>query len=438
MEKIEDYTIKVDDMVVPVTIFGGKSTMKTYSVDVPTVAPATRALMNYIKHGLISEVSVSTGEMLDPKAIVQLKEKFSKRAVTLLKDKLPNITAETSTLLINILMQEMLGLGDVEYLLNDEALEEIVINSSSEPVRVFHKRYGWLETNIKMESEEKILNYSNIIARRVGRQITTLNPLLDAHLITGDRANAVLFPICTKGHTITIRKFARDTWTLTDFIKNKTVTSHVLALIWLAIQYEMNVLVSGGTGSGKTSFLNIVMPFMPPNHRIVSIEDSVHGDSLIPYVEHGKLYRKPIQELIDSHLAQDRQTLADGTEITTKHKIQIYALSKEGKLELRKPSSLIRHKISKPLYTITTTSGKQIRVTGDHSLFSLVDNNIAAVKCADLQVGDFLATPRTLPFAGTSVHFDLIDHLASFKDCQLTGVGLGAILKTSISQLQRH
>src|SRR3990167_2194453 len=143
MEKIEDYTIKVDNLIVSVTIFGGKSTMKTYCIAVPTVAPATRALMNYIKHGLISEVSVSTGEMLDPKAIVQLKEKFSKRAVTLL---------------------------------NDEALEEIVINSSSEPVRVFHKRYGWLETNITLESEEKILNYSNIIARRVGRQITTLNP----------------------------------------------------------------------------------------------------------------------------------------------------------------------------------------------------------------------------------------------------------------------
>ncbi len=274
MEKIEEYTIKVDDLVITVAILGGKGIMKTYSIAVPTVAPATRALMNYIKHGLISEVSVSTSEMLDPKAIVQLKEKFSKRAVTLLKDKLPNITSETSVLLINILMQEMLGLGDVEYLLNDESLEEIVINSSNEPVRVFHKRYGWLETNIQIESEDKILNYSNIIARRIGRQITTLNPLLDAHLITGDRANAVLFPICTKGHTITIRKFARDPWTITDFIKNKTVSPRVLALIWIAMQYEMNILVSGGTGSGKTSFLNICMPFMPPNHRIVSIEDT--------------------------------------------------------------------------------------------------------------------------------------------------------------------
>ncbi len=118
------------------------------------------------------------------------------------------------------------------------------------------------------------MNYANIIARRVGREITTLNPLLDAHLMTKDRANAILTPISSKGNTITIRKFARDPWTTTDFIKNKTASSEVLALIWLCIQYEMNIIISGGTGSGKTSLLNVCMPFMPPNHRIISIEDT--------------------------------------------------------------------------------------------------------------------------------------------------------------------
>ncbi len=438
MEKIEEYTIKVDDLVVIVTIFGGKGVMKTYSVAVPTVAPATRALMNYIKHGLISEVSISTGEMLDPKAIVQLKEKFSKRAVILLKDKLPNITAETSTLLINILMQEMLGLGDVEYLLNDEALEEIVINSSNEPVRVFHKRYGWLETNIKMDSEEKILNYSNIIARRVGRQITTLNPLLDAHLITGDRANAVLFPICTKGHTITIRKFARDPWTLTDFIKNKTVTPKVLALIWMAIQYEMNILVSGGTGSGKTSFLNIIMPFMPPNHRIVSIEDSVHGDSSLYYIENGTLKHSTIGSLIDSKLQEQKQVLADNTEVFKNKDIQVLSVTKDGKLELRKPSSFIRHFVEKDMYTITLASGKKIKVTGDHSLFSLVNNKLQSVRCADLTIGDVLATPRKLPFIGKGVYFDLTTYLTHFKSFQIEGKGLREFLLPLKNLLFKH
>lgn len=171
-------------------------------------------------------------------------------------------------------MQEMLGLGKIEFMINDPSLEEIVIVNSKEPVRIYHKKYGWLKTNITPESEEEIINYSNIIARRVGRQINVLAPLLDAHIITGDRANAVLFPISTKGNTITIRKFARDPYTIADLIENGTVSMDIAALIWLAIEYEMNVLISGGTASGKTVFLNSCMPFVPPNQRIISMEDT--------------------------------------------------------------------------------------------------------------------------------------------------------------------
>ena len=274
MEKIEEYTIKVDNIMLNVSIIGGKGVTKLYNVEVPKVAPATKALLDNIKHGLIREVTVSTTEILDPKSIASMKEKFGQKAFMLIKTRMPGTPDDVARSLVNVLIQEMLGLGEVEYLMGDENLEEIVIISSKEPVRIYHKKHGWLETNIVVNTEEKILNYANIIGRRVGRQITTLSPLLDAHLITGDRANAVLFPISTKGHTITIRKFARDPWTMTDLIKNITVSTKVMALIWIAIQYEMNILISGGTASGKTSFLNTIMPFIPPNHRIVSIEDT--------------------------------------------------------------------------------------------------------------------------------------------------------------------
>jgi archaeal flagellar protein FlaI len=271
---IEEYKVKTDDLVLSVSILGGKGLSKSYFVSVPSITVATKALMDNIKQGLISEVAINEKEILDPKSISVLKERFTKKAKTLLKNRVSSISDETISFLVNILMQEMLGLGEIEYILNDSNLEEIVITSSKEPVRVYHKQHGWLETNIIPKDEEQIINYANIIGRRVGRQISTLTPLLDAHLITGDRANAVLFPISTKGNTITIRKFARDPWTLVDFVKNKTITPEILALIWLSIQYEMNVLISGGTASGKTSFLNVCMPFIPPNQRIVSIEDT--------------------------------------------------------------------------------------------------------------------------------------------------------------------
>ncbi len=253
---------------------GGKGLSKTYHIAVPRLTVATKALMDHIKDGLISEVTISNKEIIDPKSINVIKERFEKKAKGLLKDRVSSLSEETINFLINVLMQEMLGLGEIEYILNDVNLEEIVITSSKEPVRVYHKAHGWLETNVVPTNEEQILNYSNIIGRRVGRQISALTPLLDAHLVTGDRANAVLFPVSTKGNTITIRKFSRDPWTLVDFVKNNTVTPEILSLIWLSIQYEMNVLISGGTASGKTSFLNVCMPFIPPNQRIVSIEDT--------------------------------------------------------------------------------------------------------------------------------------------------------------------
>ena len=217
---IETYSLKADEVVVRVNITGGPGIPPKYNLTVTEPSIATKALLEEIRHELVTEVTVSTAEILDPKVISKLKDKFYKRAEAILEKKLPGIPEKTKDFLITTLIHEMMGLGKVEFLLNDPNIEEIVINSTTEPLRIYHKKYGWLETNITIPTEEQIQNYSNIIARRVGRQITTLNPLLDAHLITGDRANAVLYPISTKGNTITIRKFARDPWTVTDFINN--------------------------------------------------------------------------------------------------------------------------------------------------------------------------------------------------------------------------
>jgi len=246
----------------------------SYNLFIPKIDIGTEALLDEVRDSLISLTNIAVGEIVDQKSVLRVKKQFMEEATKLLKEKIPSIEEDTQELLIGLLMQEMLGLGKIEFLINDPALEEIVIISSKEPVRVYHKQFGWLITNIIPKSEDEINNYSNIIARRVGRQISVLSPLLDAHVVTGDRANAVLYPISTKGHTITIRKFSRDPWTIVDLIENNTVSKDIAALLWLAIEYEMNVIISGGTASGKTVFLNSCMPFIPPNHRIISMEDT--------------------------------------------------------------------------------------------------------------------------------------------------------------------
>ncbi len=274
-ERAETYFIEADNVraEVQIKIVPGEF-VPIYFLRLPEIRPATSAILDKIRERLLSQIAVKTVELLDPRSHEELKKRFYNMALDLIKKELKDITDDTAQFLSGSLIHEMLGLGKLELLINDGNLEEIVINHSKEPAWVFHRKYGWLKTNIDIPTEAQIENYASIIGRRVGREATILHPLMDAHLTTGDRVNATLFPISTRGNTLTIRKFRREPWTITDLIENNTISSEVSALLWSAVEYEVNILVSGGTASGKTTFLNVLMCFIPPNQRIVSIEDT--------------------------------------------------------------------------------------------------------------------------------------------------------------------
>lgn len=272
---MERYSVEADNVPAEITISRtGDEYVPLYRVERPEVDEATQALLSSVREQLTQNVQLSAKEFIDPGELDEVKEKFRAEAEDLLDEELPSLEDDRRDMVIGNLLHEMLGLEDIEIVLADENLEEIVVNGAQEPLWVYHKEHGWLKTNISFESDEEIRNHAAVIARRVGKQISSLNPLLDAHLPSGDRTNATIFPISTEGNTITIRKFARDPWTITDFIENNTLNKEIASLLWLALQYELNVIISGGTGSGKTSLLNVLTPFIPPNHRIVSIEDT--------------------------------------------------------------------------------------------------------------------------------------------------------------------
>ncbi|MBN2042185.1 MAG: CpaF family protein [Candidatus Aenigmarchaeota archaeon] len=245
-----------------------------YRVKYPKIEQATRAVLDAIREEIVTQLTFKTEEILNPEEMTEMKQKFTEKAEAMLNKELPHLSQGDNHILVGILLQESLGLGPVEFMLKDQNLEEIVINSAKDPIWVYHRQFGWLKTNIMLKDEALIYNYASQIGRRVGTQITNLKPLMDAYLTTGDRANATLFPISSNGNTLTIRKFARTPWTITDFIKANTVSSDVAAFLWLAIQYEMNIVCTGGTASGKTSFLNVLSMFIPPTQRIISIEDT--------------------------------------------------------------------------------------------------------------------------------------------------------------------
>lgn len=274
-DEVDKYTVYSDEIPAIISIYKTEDQfVPIYSVTIPYLEESVLKETESIKDQLITEVKISMEEILDLKKSMVVKKKFFDKAMELLSIKFPTLDEKLRRMYAYYLLHEMLGLGTLEIMLSDDGIEEIVVNNSEEPLWVYHKKHGWLKTNIKIETEEEIYNYAAAIGRRSGREITELKPLMDTHLTTGDRVNSTLCPVSTLGNTITIRKFPRKPFTITDFVQNQTVSSSLLSLIWLSIEYEANIIIAGGTATGKTSFLNAISAFIPPNQRVISIEDT--------------------------------------------------------------------------------------------------------------------------------------------------------------------
>src|SRR3989344_3431067 len=214
---IDSYKLNVNDIVLDVAVtVKEEMPVPIYSISITNISPTTKIILEKIRDEFVAE---ETKIVSYYESISDIQEHFRKNIMGLMKKYFPNADKKTMDMLISYILQQNIGFGNLDILLKDTNLEEIVINNSKEPVWVYHRRHGWLKTNIIIPNESKIRHYSTIVGRDVGKEITTLNPLMDAHLKTGDRVNATLFPISSKGNTITIRKFAVKPWTITDLIK---------------------------------------------------------------------------------------------------------------------------------------------------------------------------------------------------------------------------
>ncbi len=274
-EVLEEKELNVRGVPVKITIFKRKGDfIPAYFVEIPSIRRATKSILEKIKREITEEIGFSPEEMSDINLIRKLEERIKDKIKEKIEKYLLVKDEAAKNILCGYLLMETLGLGVLDVFLEDGELEEVVINNAIDPIYVFHRKWGWLKTNINIGSEEKLFHLAQEIGRRAGRQIDLLHPLLDAHLPTGDRVNATLSPISTFGNTLTIRKFRRIPFTIVDLINNGTVNTEIAAFSWLCVQYEMSTLISGGTASGKTTYLNCISCFFPPNHRIVSIEQT--------------------------------------------------------------------------------------------------------------------------------------------------------------------
>jgi pilus assembly protein CpaF len=202
----------------------------------------------------------------------ELKREISGLVSTYVKDNGIVLRSDEFSQLVDDLLDEVLGFGPLEALLNDASVSDILVNSSE---KVYVERRGLLEkTNVRFRDEKHLLRIIDKIVSAVGRRIDESQPWVDARLPDGSRVNAVVRPCAIDGPSLSIRKFSKRPMTLDRLIDHGALTEAAGQFLRAAVDARMNVLISGGTGSGKTTMLNAMSGFISQGHRVVTIEDA--------------------------------------------------------------------------------------------------------------------------------------------------------------------
>ncbi|MPM05763.1 hypothetical protein SDC9_52058 [bioreactor metagenome] len=174
--------------------------------------------------------------------------------------------------LVKEIYNNVVGLGPLEPLLSDPEISEIMVNG---PYSVYVERAGKLELSPTVfKDNSHVMNVLSRIVSSVGRRIDESSPMVDARLADGSRVNAIIPPLALNGPTITIRKFSKTPYTVSDLIRFGSVSPQMMLFLDACVKGKMNIIVSGGTGSGKTTLLNVLSGYIPNNERIVTIEDA--------------------------------------------------------------------------------------------------------------------------------------------------------------------
>ncbi len=221
-------------------------------------------------HGrLVDEINLTALESMSKEQVApEIAEIIEK---ILLSEKVV-FNEQEKTGLTEEILDELKGLGPLEPLLKDPTVSDILCNTYR---HVYVERFGLLEkTLLRFRDDKHLMNIIDRIVSRVGRRIDESTPMVDARLPDGSRVNAIIPPLALDGPMLSIRRFSVKPLLAADLVNNETLTPVIVRLLEGCVKAKLNVLISGGTGSGKTTLLNMLSAFIPPDERIVTIEDS--------------------------------------------------------------------------------------------------------------------------------------------------------------------
>ena len=225
-----------------------------------------------IRRRLQDEVSRASSQLFDAAASTDVQARVEAIIDRVIRANGFAVTGTERMRLVEELVGEIGGLGPLEPLLADDTITEIMVNG---PSQIYIERRGKIErVNRAFLNDEHVLRIIDRIVTPIGRRIDQSSPRVDARLPDGSRVNAIIPPLSLVGPVITIRKFSATPFTVDDLIRFGTATAEMFNFLKVCVEARLNIFVSGGTGSGKTTTLNVVSAFIPEDERIVTIEDA--------------------------------------------------------------------------------------------------------------------------------------------------------------------
>lgn len=235
---------------------------------------AHQSLKSKIHRRIVDQMSLEESKALTEKDVDRkvLEAAVANIANAAMDEEPVPIPRNERTRIITEVVDEVLGFGPIDPLLKDESISEVMVNS---PSQIYVERKGKLVlTDVRFRDDSHVMHVIEKIVAPLGRRIDESSPMVDARLPDGSRVNAIIPPLALKGPCITIRKFAKDPLTVDNLLGFGTLSEEMAEFLRACVEGKLNIVVSGGTGSGKTTTLNILSSFIPADERIVTIEDA--------------------------------------------------------------------------------------------------------------------------------------------------------------------
>jgi pilus assembly protein CpaF len=260
-------------------IAGTSQPMPPFRTRAISVRPEVQELKFTLHRKLLERINLESLAAIESEHV----RKEVQAALLSLMDEEPALltSIEREQLAVEVL-DEVFGLGPIESLLDDPTISDILVNGAQ---NVYVERGGLLDlTSVRFRDNQHLMRIIDRIVSKVGRRVDESNPMVDARLLDGSRVNAIIPPLALDGPLLSIRRFGTDKLMPADLVRKKSVSPGMMMLLEAAVKARLNIIIVGGTGAGKTTLLNALSAFIPPNERIITIEDAAELQLKQPHV----------------------------------------------------------------------------------------------------------------------------------------------------------